>query len=205
MLNTFKKIGFVILLLLIAIGVSIWQPWKYLFDLALIGNNSALTVNSTGGKSEVYLDGEKLGETPLSLDNLSPGDYSMEIKRVTSNQDFYTTITKEIHIEHNTRTLVEVEIGPSEQFSSTSVVYFRENDSRETSIYVSTNPPEATVTFDNGNVGSSPVVIEDAIPGEHIIKVALSGYEEKEISVISRDGYTLIAEFDLMIKPIEIK
>lgn len=202
MLKSLKKIALVLLVICIVVGISIWQPWKYLFNLSLIGQNSALTVNSSGGKSEVFLNGDKIGETPLSADNLSPGDYSVEIKRITSQQGFYTTITREMHIEQNTRTLVEVEIGPSQQFSSTTVVYYRDNNSHNSSMYISTNPKSSTITIDSNEYTDSPLVIDDIESGEHIISVEADGYEGSEVSVISRDGYTLIAEFDLMIKPI---
>ncbi|MFH1547137.1 MAG: PEGA domain-containing protein [bacterium] len=205
MLKLLKKFALIILLIAAVVGISLWQPWKYLFDLALIGNNSALTVNSAGGKSEVYLDDKKIGETPLSLDNLSPGDFTIDIKRVTSQDSFYTTISKEIHIEPNTRTLVEVEIGPSDQFSSTSVIYYRDNNSSNSSMYLNSNPSNGTITVDGTEYDGSPVVIEDIEGGEHTISVEADGYEPLEISVISRDGYTLIAEFDLMVKPIVIE
>jgi hypothetical protein len=205
MIKILKKITITILVVLIVVGISIWQPWKYLLNLALIGQNSALTVNSVSGKSEVFLDDKKIGETPLSLDNLSSGDFTIEMKRITSNESFYTTISKEIHIEPNTRTLVEVEIGPSDQFCSTSIIYYRDNNSPGSSMYLNSIPSNSTITMDETEYTDSPVVIDDTESGEHTITVEAIGYETLDVSVISRDGYTLIAEFDLMIKPIVIE
>ena len=205
MIKALKKIAITILVILIIIGISIWQPWRYLLNLALIGQNSALTVNSTGGKSEVFLDDKKIGETPLSLDNLSSGDFTIEIKRITSNESFYTTISKEIHIEQNTRTLVEVEIGPSDQFSSTSIIYYRDNNSSGSSMYLNSVPNNSTITVDGTEYTDSPIVIDNIGGGEHGVTIESAGYESLDVSVISRNGYTLIAEFDLMIKPIVIE
>lgn len=202
MFKPLRKVFIIILTITAIIAVSIWQPWKYLFNLALIGSNSALTVNSKGGKSEVYLDNEKIGETPLSIDNLAPGDYTIEIKRVTSQDSFYTTISKEIHIEPNTRTLVEVEIGPSKQFSSTSLIYYRDKNLSGSSMYINSDPSTSIITVDGTEYLEPPIVIENIKSGDHTITVAADGYETLKASVISRDGYTLIAEFDLMIKPI---
>jgi len=205
MIKALKKIALGILLIAIVIGVSIWQPWKYLLNLALIGQSSALTVNSVGGKSEVFLDDKKIGETPLSLDNLSSGDFTIEIKRVTSNASFYTTISKEIHIEQNTRTLIEVEIGPSDQFCSTSIVYYRDHNSSGSAMYLNVDPNNSIITVDETEYTDSPVVIDNIDSGEYVVSVEAEGYEDSEVSVISRDGYTLIAEFDLMVKPIIIE
>lgn len=205
MLKLLKKIGLIVLLVAVVITVSLWQPWKYITNLSLIGTNSALTVNSTGGKAEVYLDDEKIGETPFSTENLSPGDYSLEVKRVTEKDDFYTTITKQVHIESNTRTLLEVEIGPSLQFSSYSLIYFRQNESDETSLYIDTAIENATVTIDGDSYTTSPVILEDVSPKEYNLKVSATGYEDQEISIIARKGYTLIADIDLMIKPIKVQ
>ena len=205
MIKTLKKIAVAVLVILFAIGISIWQPWKYLLNLALIGQNSALSVYSKSQISEFFLDDKKIGETPLSLDNMSSGDFTIEIKRLTSNESFYTTISKEIHIEPNTRTLVEVEIGPSDQFSSTSIIYYRDNNSSGSSMYLNSVPNNSMITVDGTEYTDSPVVVNDIEEGEHTVTVEATGYESLGVSVISRDGYTLIAEFDLMIKPIVIE
>jgi hypothetical protein len=205
MLKLLKKIGLVAILIAGIVAVSLWQPWKYITNISLIGSNSALTVNSTAGKSEVYLDDEKIGETPFSTENLSPGDYSLEVKRVTDEDNFYTTISKQIHIETNTRTLFEVEIGPSQQFSSYALVYYRKNESNETSLYIDTDVPQAEISLNDKTLGPAPAITEKMEAGDYIIKVTAPGYEEYEVEVIARKGYTLIAEMDLMIKPISIE
>jgi len=51
-------------------------------------------------------------------------------------------------------------------------------------VYVSTNPPDATVFMDGRMIhGSTPVVIRDLTPGKHFIRLQLDGYKDWEKSI----------------------
>ena len=80
-----------------------------------------------------------------------------------------------------------------------------DNNSSGSSMYLNSVPNNSTITMDGDVYTDSPVVIDDTEAGEHDVTVEATGYETLDVSVISRDGYTLIAEFDLMIKPIVIE
>lgn len=198
------KILLAVILVSIAVGVAVYQPWSRLSFIPFSSYGTALTINVMHGKAAVYLDGSKVGETPYSSENLNPGDYSLTIERMSSNQDFYEPISKQIHLEQNTRTLVEAEIGPGLQFSAVRMIYYKKHTSEQSSIYVKTNPASSTVWIDDVRYGNSPVTNNTLSSGKHDLSVSHDGYEDQETSVIIREGFVLIAEFDLMAKPIEL-
>lgn len=61
-------------------------------------------------------------------------------------------------------------------------------------VYVSTNPPEATVRID-GRLSrqKTPTVVRDLVPGEHFIRIELEGYNDwaRNISIIAKKATVL--------------
>lgn len=195
---------FTVIFITIAVLTALFRPWQYIPNLPLLESGTALTVNSPIGKAEIYLDGKKIGETPFSSENLSAGDYSLEIRRISAEPDFYEPVTKQIHLEPNTRTFIEAEIGPGVQFSSVILMYYTRNSMDGSSIYIDTTPKGSTITIDDTKFGESPVASNKLSPGKHTITVNRVGYNELETAIIAREGYTLIAEFQLMAQPIDL-
>ena len=193
-----------LLIATIAVAIAIVQPWRYISLSPLVSSGTALTVNTPQGKAEVFLDGKKVGETPFSSENIASGDYDLEIKRISSESSFYQSITKQVHLEPKTRTFVEAEIGPGKLFSSAVVMYYRKNASNESSIYITSSPREAVVFIDDSSYGKAPVAEDALAPGKHTVKVERVGYESNEFVVIVREGYTLMAEIQLMTQPLEL-
>jgi len=193
-----------IIICVLAVIIAVFRPWQYISLLPVVGQNAALTVKTAFGKSEVYLDGKKMGETPLSSESLKPGDYQLEIKRLTEEEGFYIDISKLIHLEHNTRTFVETEIGPSEQFSSVIILYYKRNKNTDTTLYLDSSPNSATVWIDDLRYGDSPITANKLKDGPHELKLSKPGYEDLKTTLIIRKGYTLIAEIQLMAKPVEL-
>lgn len=190
--------------LLLASLLAVWQPWKVILSVPGITSGTALTVNTQSGKAEVYIDEQKVGETPFQTENLTHGEHDLRIVRLSNQESFYETISKQIFIEEGTRTFVEAEIGPGRQFTSLKIVYYRKDNPGESRVYVDTSPEKSTVTIDDNSYGQAPLTTSDIEPGRHTILVSHDGYETEETTIIVREGYTLIAEFQLMAKPIEL-
>lgn len=195
---------FTVIIVTIAVLTALLRPWQYYTNLPLLESGTALTVNSPLGKAEIYLDGKKIGETPYSSENLSSGDYSLEIRRISAEPDFYQPVIKQIHLEPKTRTFIEAEIGPGVQFSSVVLMYYTRNSTDRSSVYIDTTPKGSSITIDETKFGESPVANNELAPGKHTISVNRVGYEELETVIIARKGYTLIAEFQLMAQPIDL-
>lgn len=199
-----KKTAIVLLFIVGCIVVAIARPWNTINLMPFITPTTALTVNSLKGKSEVFLDGKKVGETPYSSEQLRPGDYELEIRRISENDSFYEPITKTIHLELGTRTFVEAELGPSLEFSSYKIVYYRKNISSKASLYILSSPAGGNVHIDSKEVGDTPLTQSEITEGRHTVAVSRKGYETEEITVIARSSYTLIVELHLMTQPIDL-
>lgn len=195
---------FTVIIVAFAVIIALVRPWQYIPGIPALRSGAALTVNSPLGKAEVYLDEKKVGETPYSSENLSPGDYSIEIRRISAAQDFYETISKEIHLEANTRTFVEAEIGPGTQFSSVIIMYYTRNTTDAASVFIDTTPKESLVSIDGMPLGKTPIATDELSPGKHTVAASRVGYEQIEADIITREGYTLITEIQLMAQPIYV-
>lgn len=202
-----KSLKYVLIALgvLVLTAIAIVRPWQYISLIPFVGQNAALTVNSISGKADVYLDDKKIGETPLSSENLNPGDHTVTVHRIAEDDDFYEEISRLIHLESNTRTFVEVEVGPTEQFSSIKVMYYDKIQDKNPTLFLDTSPSECVVWIDDVRYGNSPVTSDKLKAGRHELKITHDGYEDLETSFILREGYTLIANIQLMAKPIDLQ
>jgi hypothetical protein len=194
---------FVVIAIFIVLAIA--RPWNFINYIPYVSPTTALTVNSLRGKSEVYFDGKKVGETPYSSELLSSGDHELEVRRISDSPDFYQTMKKTIHLELGTRTFVEVEIGPSTQFSSLKLVYYRKSSIDKPSLYINTVPSGSKAFVDTEEYGETPVTTSSISKGRHTISVEQAGYESAETTVIAREGFTLIVELNLMAKPIDLQ
>lgn len=184
--------------------LAVYRPWDRLQNLPLFNSTTALTVNSPQGKAEVYLDSSKVGETPFSSENLAAGDHLLTVERISSAENFYEPFTRQISLERNTRTFVEVEIGPSNQFTSYKVIYYQKNGSTAAEVYVTTDPKQCQISVDEVRYGAGDIASDVISAGRHTLSVTHPGYEPEETTIITREGYTLIADIQLMAKPIDI-
>lgn len=192
----------IVIVFAIATAIAITRPWTY---FEFIAPKSAITINAVSGKLEVYLNEQKVGETPFEADSLTPGTYNITLKRVSETDGLYSTFSRRIDLESNTRTVLKVELGPSDQFSSHILVYFKKANKDETSVYVESVPSGATVTLDEIRLGTAPLTKSGIRPGTYRLKVAHPGYEDHEVEVQVISGYTLITDVKLMARPIEIR
>ncbi|MDD3661480.1 MAG: PEGA domain-containing protein [Candidatus Dojkabacteria bacterium] len=204
MKNLLKTTVAVLVIMVICGIAAIWRPITLDSIMPLLGNGAALTVNTPQGKAEVFFDGKKVGETPYSAENLSAGDITLELRRISHQENFYEPVSKQIHLESNTRTFVEAEIGPGSQFSSVTVLYYRKNSLDNASFYAQSEPRTAEITIDDEQKGPAPFSSDALTPGRHTIRVEKQGFLPGEAVIIIREGYTLIGEFQLMAIPIDL-
>ncbi len=192
-----------ILLLIIALVViAISRPWQY---ISIISPSSALSITTIAGKAEVSLNGRKIGDTPYSAENLKPGDYTLELKRASETKDFYYVLTKKIHLEADTRTVIKAEIGPSEQFTSFAVIYFQKSNTQQPQLFVKSQPANSKIWLQDIRYGETPITTTNIKAGTYQLKLEKDGYEPLEIQVQTQEGYILVADIELMAKPINIK
>lgn len=79
----------------------------------------------------------------------------------------------------------------------TVILLFKENAFAGGTVFVSTSPSGASIYFDGGYVGSSPVSLGGIPPGTHSVSASMSGYETGYTSVTVEEGLDAYASITL--------
>lgn len=145
-----KKLTYLIIFLLIIISLS------------CISNKGTISVDSYPTNSEVYLNGEYIGNTPLSK-KINIGKYTIEVKK-----EGYKIYTKEVEIIRGRETIIIANL-----------------ERKVGGLSIKTEPQGATVYIDGKNYGLTPLDIYDIEVGKHEVLITKEGYKSitKEIEI----------------------
>ena len=137
---------------------------------------SVLSIYSEPSDSEIWLNGKLSGRSPIRSMQLTPGTYSLEIRRTG--------------FEKYTRNLI-LNTGNNQKINATLIPF-------NGGLSVIKDPSSATVLVDGEvrNKNNSPVMNLTGLSiGKHTIKVTNQGYEtfEQEIEIKQNEIYTLNA------------
>jgi hypothetical protein len=136
-----------------------------------------LTINTRPAVSEVLVDGERRGMTPLSL-AMKPGAHTITIRHGSEERVVPLTIAAGADVTQ----------------------YFEMKGGEPTALFgvvsVSTDPPGARVAVDGRPRGTSPVTVADLTPEEHKVTVTSdAGSAERMVAVTA--GGTASVMFSL--------
>jgi hypothetical protein len=116
----------------------------------------------------VYLDGEPKGVTPVVLDNVTPGEHTVEIRA-----EGLAPFRQAVRVLPRERANVSPAIKPAKSGGSLRVI---------------ANVPEASIMIDGEPVGRAPVTRELLRAGEHIVSASASGFTSAEQTVEVVEG-----------------
>lgn len=166
---------FVICLILLVIGVGAF----FVFGDTLFGDNSVvspssktgtLVVSSTPTGASVYINDVYKGYTPLEIQNLAPGTYTISISKGGSI-DKYIDIVDKVTISAGKE--IKKEYTLSEEGGSLDLI---------------TKPEGAHVYLDGVYKGVSPILINGLSDGQHTIRLTLSGYPDQTYTFTTKNG-----------------
>jgi hypothetical protein len=148
------------------------------------GGSGALQVTSKP-ISQIFLDGNYIGNTPLSLmelpDLLTVGEY--ELKLVPTEKG-YSEWKQKINIYKNALTVVDKTFDKSLGSSSSSIITLIDiNDKNKSELLVISFPSGAQVILDSAIKGETPILIDDITTSDHEIKIIKDGYKEKVVKI----------------------
>ena len=128
----------------------------------------ALEVGSTPDNSSVSVDGQYLGKTPYTTDNIGTGTHTITVSRFgyapyTTSASFVNGMTTVI----NATLLAEPE-----------------------SLVIMTVPAGAAISVDGKNAGISPATIPNLVPGNHTVNLTKDGYIASVQQVTIMPGLT---------------
>jgi len=151
--------------------------------------HAGLTVEVVSGEAEVLIDGEPIGMTPLSTNEIKSGENTVTIKN--ADRQYQTTIdflpaTKDtLHVVGIVR-----DLGISETFSSGQEFWF-EKDTTGNVLKIISEPEGAMVHLDGSEVGKTPFTSNVISEGGYDIKISYPGYESQETRIKIQKGYTI--------------
>lgn len=168
-------------------------------------NNTTITITTKNSKAQVFIDSKDYGETPVTISDLPPSEYTIRLKRITETEDAYEDRFIQIDLERNTEAVIEMEVGP-ENISAGYVLYYTKSPVSNDKGYLSINsdPNDATVYIDGEYADKAPINAYIANPKSYTLKLVRNGYENLEFPVIVRAGYNLNIKTFLFPIPINI-
>jgi hypothetical protein len=143
------------------------------------GGTIRVLANVPGAR--ISIDGEVVGPSPATRDNLSPGEHVVE-----ATADGYEPAQQIVTLESGQTRVVslslqQVQLPPGR-------------------IVVNANVAGATVTIDGEERGQAPVVVERASGGAHAIVVSAPGYESFRTTCEIRGGQNCV--IDARLQPV---
>ena len=165
------------------------------------GGKGAIQVTSIP-KSQVFLNGKYIGNTPLSLielpDLIAVGEY--DLKLVPTEKGFKEWSQK-INIYKSALTVVDKTFDKSLGSASSSVITLVDiNDKTKSELLVISFPKDAQVILDSELKGRTPIRIDNVTISDHEIKIIKDGYKEKAVKIKTVPGKRLEVEATLGIR-----
>jgi hypothetical protein len=170
-------------------------------------SNTVLEIVSINGKSKVSIDGKEYGETPLTINELNQGEYTVELERISDTEDFYNKQTFNIKLSKNTTSRIEIEIGPAGILHGSVLYYTPQSglDKNKGSLSVLCDNLNAKIYLDNEYVKPVPLVGEILNSKEYNLKVSSNNYEDLEIPILIQDNYLLNVKVFLFPIPVNFE
>ncbi|MDX9738768.1 MAG: PEGA domain-containing protein [Candidatus Dojkabacteria bacterium] len=167
--------------------------FKHIPILKSFYQNTTLEISVPYGKASVKIDGKEYGETPLNIQNLVAGEYSVQLERISEDSSYYKPQTFKVLLTKNSTSRINIEIGPDSNIYGT-VLYYEEQrsfDSNKGKLTISSNAPNTKVYMNQEFLKSAPITNLDVNGGEYDISLEAPNYEGIKLPIVVREGYTL--------------
>jgi hypothetical protein len=114
----------------------------------------SLVISSVPKDASIVVNGQYRGKTPLTLDNLDPGTYTVNISKFGFFPSTATT---------------NLQSGESQEITATL-------PAETGSLIINTTPTGARVMVDGRDAGLSPATLAGLVPGNHTLAITKDGY-----------------------------
>ncbi|MDD1693220.1 MAG: PEGA domain-containing protein [Methanoregula sp.] len=151
------------------ISVTLGKPTLSISAPVTTAVPGALVITSLPDDSSVTLNGQYEGKTPLTLEGLAPGQYSINITKFG-----YTPFP------------ITADVGSGERVEVAATLMPERG-----TLVVNTTPSGANVSLDGTMVGISPVTLINILPGNHTLTLAKDGYVNADQQVAITAGSTV--------------
>ncbi len=184
-----RRILLVVAILLIFAGLTILV--RILAGIISPLGRGGLQVTSSI-KGEVFLNGKKVGVTPLCLcdgdKTLPSGTYDIKIVPEDSS---YLSFTAKVVVNPNVLTAVDRIFLPGALASSYVLTLEKTNDP-DASVFIASIPDNALITIDGESQGVTPANLKKVSPSEHELEIEKIGFAKKTIRIRAVNGFKLV-------------
>lgn len=182
-----------ILLFVIPFLIAVPAVTALAYFLSNSSGKGALQVTSTP-KSQVYLDGKLIGETPFCKcelpDMLRSGEYTIKL---VPKENGYSNFEEKIKITKSVLTAVDRTFGKGATSHGSIITLTPLEDKESAQLLVLSSPDRADLLLDSSSKGTTPLLLKDITPSDHTLKLIKSGYNEKIVRIRTVSGYKLEA------------
>lgn len=152
---------------------------------------SALQVDSYP-KTEVFVNGQKVGQTPYKNDKLTAGDYGLKLVVAVGTPGTFLPWETKVKLTGGGLTYVSREIGASDDLSGGQILWLSKLVSdKSAEIAVVSDPDGANVAVDGLDSGRASVMLSNLDPGDHEIVISQAGYSDQVVHGKIIEGYRL--------------
>jgi len=155
--------------------------------------NTTLEVITINGKAKVSIDDEDYGETPLTINDLAPGEYNVELEKISDSENFYQKQSFTISLAKNTTSRIELEIGPAGILHGAILSYTPQNNLEKNNgeISILCDIENSKIYLDGEYTKKSPLIGRVLTAKEYELEVTADGYDSLTIPVLAEEGYLL--------------
>lgn len=140
-------------------------------DVELEPNFGYITIKSEPGGADVYVDEQKVGETPYMMKKIKPGSRVVELRKTgyETYADMVTIKTGEVNKQMGNVKLTAVRVPMG-------------------SLDLSSNPTGAVITINGRQYGQTPKTLTDFEVGTYTVYFSKEGYQNLSQTVEIKDG-----------------
>ncbi len=149
-------------------------------------------------ESDVYVNGEHIGVTPLTHETLATKTL-LKVVPHEKNSDYLPYETA-LSLTPQTKTIVRHNFSSAFSGTTTQIMSLKNESKNSSPITIVTNPESAYVFVNNEYMGTSPLRIEKP-PSTYSVQVMHTGFQAMQVTLKSVLGYNLTAFLDLAAQP----
>lgn len=193
-----RKIIIALLIFLGIIGILLRYGYPILVERLGLQGRAGIKIDSNP-KTSVYINGQKVAQTPFQDENLKEGEYLVELKvdEASSSAQGWKGY---VGLNAGTLSVVNREIGESQVNSSGEVITLASGSG----VTIISTPTEATVLVDGVERGRTPLSISSLPSGEHQFIISHDNFLNRSIRANLVDGYNLKLNVDLALSEADL-
>lgn len=146
-------------------------------------------------QSVVFIDGKNMGQTPVYVETLKPGDVTV---RIEPNDKSLAPWEGKVSLNEGTLTVIDRQLAADVTKShGYSLTFEKLTNKTSSEISVITFPDNVALSIDGAPVGFTPYKGDSQTVGTHTLLLTSPGYEDQTIKAKINQGYRLVVNVQL--------